>query len=86
MDELGVGVFDKMAGKVERLIMGAGPSGVKRSHILRKCHVGSDWLDKIARTLLEKEQILKENGPGKTIIYKWITENENVDYQRIEIH
>lgn len=86
IDELGVGMYDKIAGKVERQIMEAGPSGVKRSDILRKCHVGSDWLDKIARTLLEKEQILKENGTGKTIIYKWITENENVDYQRLEIH
>lgn len=83
IDELGVGLFEKMSGRVERAIMGAGPSGITRRDVLRTTKVGSDWLARIITNLIEKEQITKENGAGKTVFFKWISENENADNQHI---
>ena len=83
VDELGVGLFEKMSGRVERAIMGAGPSGITRRDVLRTTKVGSDWLARIITNLIEKEQITKENGAGKTVFFKWISENENADNQHI---
>jgi hypothetical protein len=34
---------------------------------------------------VEKELIVKENGAGKAVIYKWLGENENVVNQHISI-
>lgn len=85
IDELGVGEYAKRAGKVERVIKESGPMGIHRSTILKNADVSAEWLDKIIRTLVEKELIAKENGSGKSVIYKWVGENEAVDGQLLSI-
>ncbi len=83
IDELGVGEYAKRAGRVERAISEAGPGGIPRSTVLKNADVSAEWLDGIIRTLVEKELIVKENGAGKAVIYKWLGENENVVNQHI---
>jgi hypothetical protein len=85
IDELGVGEYAKRAGRVERAISEAGPGGIPRSTVLKNADVSAEWLDGIIRTLVEKELIVKENGAGKAVIYKWLGENENVVNQHISI-
>lgn len=85
VDELGVGEYAKMLGRVERAIIGAGKIGIQRSTVLKNTHVSPTWLDGIIRTLLEKEQIVQEKGNGRVVTYKWVENNEIVDNHMLSI-
>lgn len=85
VDELGVGEFAKMLGRVERAILGSGAMGIQRSTLLKNTHVSPTWLDAIIRTLQEKEQINQEKGIGKVVTYRWIENNETIVNQPLSI-
>jgi hypothetical protein len=58
--------MDANVKKVLRLIRSAGKRGISRSDVSKKSHISADVLDKIEKTLLDREEIVLESAvPSK---------------------